>query len=114
MFLYFLFSMRVPFDVSMIVNMGGTKGGGVGISTVTANLAYVLGGPGGAQLEPIGLVDVAYGTNSTVSKLFGLDPKQPGFWDFLMGRVTGREASIYVHQIYNLRMISNGSLSPTS
>ncbi len=86
----------------IIVNLSGGKGG-VGTSTVTANMATVLGGPGGLGI--IGLIDFAYSGNSTVGKLLGLNPKAPGTWDWLLMGVKPQ-----VQQVNRIRVIGAGSI----
>ena len=77
--------MRISIDVPVIVNLAGGKGG-VGTSTVTANMAYALGSAG-ATYGAIGVIDTAYGANSTLSKLLGIPPLATnGFWNYVFAR----------------------------
>ena len=64
--------MKAKIVVPITGNIAGGKGG-VGLSTLTGNMAYALGSAGAAY-GTIGVVDTAYGANSTLSKLLGIPP----------------------------------------
>jgi hypothetical protein len=65
-----------------------------------------------ANLEPIGAVDTAFGGNSALCKLLGVDPLTPGFWDYLLGPfVVGRQVEPTVSAVGNIRVVSNGRLT---
>ncbi|BDR92220.1 hypothetical protein [Vulcanisaeta souniana] len=75
----------IPIEVPIIVNLAGGKGG-VGTSTITANIAYALG-EAGSGFGTIGVIDLAYGANSTLSKLLGVPPLGTnGFWNYITAR----------------------------
>ncbi|GAB6946101.1 hypothetical protein JCM16161A_02310 [Vulcanisaeta sp. JCM 16161] len=77
--------MELAINIPIIVNLAGGKGG-VGTSTVTANMAYALGQAGSAY-GTIGLIDLAYGANSTLSKLLGVPPlRTNGFWNYITAK----------------------------
>ena len=85
--------MKVPIDVPVIVNIAGGKGG-VGTSTLTANMAYALGSAGAAY-GTIGVVDTAYGANSTLSKLLGIPPLATnGFWNYVFSKYCDQDCQL--------------------
>ena len=65
--------------------MGGERAGGVTVPK-PANIAYALGSTG-ATYGTIGVIDTAYGANSTLSKLLGIPPLATnGFWNYIFSK----------------------------
>lgn len=79
----------------------GSKGGGVGKSTIAANVAAIID-------APVALVDLGFDGNSTASKLHGIDDNDDGILNYL---ATGAKLKIYESKEHkNVSIIPPGDL----
>lgn len=95
-------------DIRIILNISTGKGGS-GVSTLTANMAYLASLSIGSA-RSIGLIDAAYRGNHTALKLLGAaNPEAYGYWDYVL---LPEDVEPAVLTIGKILAVPPGSLDP--